>query len=316
MQSVLDQTGIDVEVIVVDDGSTDGSPDALRALGDERVRVIENGTSHGVARARNRGIAESRARWVAFLDDDDFWAPRKLQLQVEAAEREGAVLAYCADAVIRDDLKVLRTRLGQSPENLPQALYETNAVGTPSTVLASREVLERVGGFDTAFSACADWDMWLRVSREGRAVRVREILVAYRSHDENMLIVDVRNFEDEVRRLSHKHSPLDPQAPSLFGGLWFWEWHADVQVRAGRRRDAVVTLLKTAVRFRRPATVGLALFVFAPGLERYVGAVSRRVRRLLGRSQPAPPAPPAEAPPPQAQDLSWIQDVGRAQSRA
>ena len=88
LASVLEQEDVTLEVVVVDEGSTDETPERLAALTDERVRALRNDSPTGVANARNRGISAARGEWVAFLDDDDFWAPTKLRAQLDG----------CADA--------------------------------------------------------------------------------------------------------------------------------------------------------------------------------------------------------------------------
>jgi glycosyltransferase involved in cell wall biosynthesis len=82
LRSVLCQRDVDLELIVVDEGSTDDTPTMLAAVADSRLRVIRNDTPRGVSAARNRGAASARADWVAFLDDDDLWAPDKLTRQL------------------------------------------------------------------------------------------------------------------------------------------------------------------------------------------------------------------------------------------
>ena len=78
LRSVAAQRGVDLEAVVVDDGSTDATPAVVTAIGDRRLRLVRHQRPQGVSTARNRGVAEARGRWVAFLDDDDVWAPEKL----------------------------------------------------------------------------------------------------------------------------------------------------------------------------------------------------------------------------------------------
>jgi glycosyltransferase involved in cell wall biosynthesis len=85
LRSALSQRDVAFEVIVVDDGSADETSEVVAGLGDPRVRLIRHDVSQGVSAARNRGIAEARAEWIAFLDDDDLWAPDKLSFQLTAA---------------------------------------------------------------------------------------------------------------------------------------------------------------------------------------------------------------------------------------
>src|ERR671931_448444 len=90
----LGQEGVDLEVVVVDDGSTDATAEGLARIEDPRLRVVRHDRPHGVAQARNAGIAAARGEWVALLDDDDLWAPWKLRAQLDAAVAERAVFAY------------------------------------------------------------------------------------------------------------------------------------------------------------------------------------------------------------------------------
>src|SRR2546421_10333643 len=85
LTTVLGQRNVDIEVFVVDEGSSDGTAELVRSLADSRVTVVRHETPKGVANARNAGLARARAPWVAFLDDDDVWAPDKLALQRDAA---------------------------------------------------------------------------------------------------------------------------------------------------------------------------------------------------------------------------------------
>src|SRR5690349_1209363 len=84
VRSVLHQREVSLSVVVVDEASTDGSADAVRALGDPRVQVVRHASPRGVSQARNTGLQQVQSPWVAFLDDDDLWAPDKLSAQLEA----------------------------------------------------------------------------------------------------------------------------------------------------------------------------------------------------------------------------------------
>ena len=106
-RSVLAQTCSEVECLVVDNGSSDGTAEALRALGDERLVVVEHDMPLGAAKARNVGIEAARTPWVAFLDNDDLWAPTKLELQLQAlAEYPSARWCATACAYVGADLTV------------------------------------------------------------------------------------------------------------------------------------------------------------------------------------------------------------------
>ncbi|HET8676098.1 MAG TPA: glycosyltransferase [Blastocatellia bacterium] len=186
VESVLAQAVKDIEIIVVDDGSTDDTQSVMREFG-ASVRYIRQQNS-GVAAARNRGIEESRGRYIAFLDADDTWFPHKLERQLAALDqRPGYSVCYSAFTVVDSDLKPLfinrSKRAGSALEDL---LLRGNIVGSICTVLGERKLFETVGGFDTALSQCADWDMWVRLAELTDFLYVDEPLVTYRQHDANM----------------------------------------------------------------------------------------------------------------------------------
>src|SRR3954469_4879731 len=94
LRSVLRQRAVDLEVIVVDEGSTDDTGAVIAGLRDPRIRIVRHDVPRGVSRARNRGAEEARGDWVAFVDDDDLWAPDKLARQVQAALAAGRDWVY------------------------------------------------------------------------------------------------------------------------------------------------------------------------------------------------------------------------------
>src|SRR5215216_1764150 len=144
VDSVLAQTVEDVEVVVIDDGSTDETELLMRGYG-SRVRYLrqQNG---GVARARNRGIEESRGQYVAFLDADDVWVPNKLERQVAALEK-GPGHRACYSAFTVATMELSPTGINQSKRRGPaleDLLLRGNTVGTPSTVLCERSLFQEV----------------------------------------------------------------------------------------------------------------------------------------------------------------------------
>lgn len=157
---VLGQTADDLELVVVDDGSVDGTTALLDAVHDPRlVRVRTEGV--GSAAARNAGVAAGRAPLVAFLDDDNTWSPEFLQ--VMRAERGNAVLAYCSQHVFLcrrgtdDEIVVLSRAVRSTPYN-PAAFVTGSHVDT-SSLLLTREVFDAVGGFDPGLRRLVDWDL-------------------------------------------------------------------------------------------------------------------------------------------------------------
>lgn len=160
LRCVLEQTAGDLEVVVVDDGSVDGTAALLDRLDDPRlVRVRTDGV--GSAAARNAGVAAGSAPLVAFLDDDNTWSPQFLEVML--AERRDAVLAYCSQHVFLcrrepdDRIAVLSRSVRSTPYN-PAAFVAGSHVDT-SSLLLTRSVFDEVGGFDAGLRRLVDWDL-------------------------------------------------------------------------------------------------------------------------------------------------------------
>lgn len=187
LRSALAQQAVALEVVVVDDGSQDDTSEMVRGLADARVRLVRNESPLGESGARNRGIAEARGGWVAFLDDDDLWAPQKLSRQLQALLRSGRDWAYCGDVMVDSDLRILNGASPPSPGEVMQSLERHNSVPAgASNVIVNSKLLSRVGWFDEALKRTADWDMWLRLARMGPPDWVCSPLVAICIHSGNM----------------------------------------------------------------------------------------------------------------------------------
>jgi glycosyltransferase involved in cell wall biosynthesis len=183
LASALWQENVDLEVIVVDDGSSDGTGETLAALHDPRVRWIRHETPEGVSSARNDGIDEARGAWVAFLDDDDLWAPEKLWAQLRAARESDSTWAYAGVVKIDERQRVIGGKPPPAPREVFARLPRWNLVpGGCSGVVAAREALNSTGQFDRRLVNLADWDLWIRLGRTGPPACAPDPLVAYRLH--------------------------------------------------------------------------------------------------------------------------------------
>jgi len=281
LKCVLSQVDVELEALVVDDGSTDGTSAFLENLSDDRVRHLRNENGTGVALARNRGIAEARGDWIAFLDDDDLWAPAKLRSQLTACQATDAAFAYTGLVVTDTSLDWRKPVEPPPAATLARSLLGVNVIGPPSCVMASRELLERVGGFDPEYSILADWDLWLRLAAAGRPAACDAPLTAYVTHPENMHL-DATGSREEFRRLKRKHASLAHDWGGSLGNHRLWGWIAGSYRRSGRRYRAAGLFLRTGLRYGRPE-----MLVRGAGLvagDRLV----RGARRIFpGRSRPA-----------------------------
>jgi len=190
IDSALAQTMGDLEVLVVDDGSADGTEAVAAGYDDPRVRSLAHERNRGVSAARNTGVEAATGEYVAFLDSDDEWLPRKLERQLSSLDDrgDGWVGAYCDVATA--DLSVLgrvgaalseRVVRSRAPREggreLAEALVTMQVFMSPgSTLLVERAAVEAAGGFDEGLSIYEDWDLVLRVLAAGRIAHVDEAL--------------------------------------------------------------------------------------------------------------------------------------------
>jgi glycosyltransferase involved in cell wall biosynthesis len=230
LRSALDQVGVELEVVVVDDGSTDGTADAVESLGDGRVRLVRHQRPLGVAAARNAGAAVARGAWVALLDDDDLWAPDKLRRQLEAASAAGAGWAYAGVVEVDAEGRLLGGGPPPSPEGLLAGLRRRNLMPAGSSnVVVRSEAFSESGGFDPRLRHLADWDLWLRLARLGSPACVPAPLVAYRLHG-GQATLDTSGMLAEANALKARHG-ADHRA--------ILRWAAWSHLRTGHRRAAL-----------------------------------------------------------------------------
>lgn len=298
LQSVLAQRDVEMHIVVVDEGSSDGTRDYLRSLEDQRVSVLRNDEPEGLPAARNAGLAAARTRWIAFLDDDDLWAPDKLATQLASMQQTPATQWCCASALqIDEQSRVLGAERLSSGSDILRRLLVGNVIpGGGSGVLARTELLRKVGGFLDEAGPAADWECWIRLAQQSPVAVVDRPLLAYRLWAGSMSH-DTRRMEVAQRLVRTLHAGLaadlgvDPNPETLERYLF------RLNMRSGQGRSHARRLVGFAVQSRRAPLLALAAGV----------AISPRGVECIRRTAWRLSTDPRWI----AEGKRWIQHVGR-----
>ena len=270
LRSALRQERVDFEVIVVDEASNDDTAALLSALDDHRVRVLRHEVPRGLSSARNHGAEHARAEWLAFLDDDDLWAPDKLFRQVSAANEAGRDWAYTGSVNIENG-RIVRSVPAPSEEEVVATLPRFPILpGGGSNVIVRRETFTQVGPFNPRLaSGGEDWELWIRLAKHGWPAGVREPLMAKRIHSSNMF--------GETDRIVRATTVIQTLHDTPIDWSRMYPWLAERYLREGRWLTALSMSTKAAAR-GEVAGVAAMLLPY----------VSHRFRRTLGLHQESP----------------------------
>jgi glycosyltransferase involved in cell wall biosynthesis len=271
VRCVLRQTDVDLDIVVVDDGSSDHTAEALTRLGDPRLVVVRQERSEGVSAARNRGIATATGEWIAFLDDDDLWSPDKLAAQLRAASRLSRCWACSGSVTVNDELEIVAGGPPPSADAMVRQLPARNIVPAgASNVIARRSVLLAIGGFDLKLRHLADWDVWIRLAELGAPAVVGEPLVAYRLHPSNAS-ADAGSIAHELAHIERRYREQHHGMPIDRAFAYRWAaWH---YLRVGRR-DRAIRAYGRAIMAGDIASIGRSVVALLD-----VGIARRQLKR-------------------------------------
>lgn len=251
IRSILRQQGVAIELIVVDDGSTDGTGfwlDRLAAA-DPRVKVVHHAEPRFISGARNAGIARATGRWVAFCDDDDLWAPDKLATQLAAMRASAARWACTGVAVVDEDLQVIGHHHATGGDLLA-GLLVSNRVPATSSVIAERDLVREAGGFDPGLRGSEDWDLWIRLAQRSPLAVVDRPRVAYRLGRQS-LSLDVDAMRAGRRSIAERYAALAAAYGACSDEAEHERYLAKQLLRAGARWRAAAIFATLALRHRR-----------------------------------------------------------------
>ena len=214
IESVLNQTYKDIEIIVIDDGSTDETPKIVSEISktDSRIRIVTNKINLGLVKTLNRGISNAHGKYIARLDDDDFWCnPQKLEKQVAFLENNPDYVLV-GGGVIRVDeqgKEIIRFTLPESDEDIRQKILQDNTFAH-STVVFKKEAWEKAGGYNETLIFSEDWDLWLRFGKFGKFYNFPEYFIYYLQGEQNISNLNIRQnlkFSIKLRKKYRKDYP-------------------------------------------------------------------------------------------------------------
>ncbi|HKK23746.1 MAG TPA: glycosyltransferase [Pseudohaliea sp.] len=239
-ESVLRQTVEDLELIVVDDASSDGTAEAAEAIGDPRLRVIRLKKNRGPSGARNAGMEAARGEWIAFQDSDDEWLPSKLERQFAAMKRLGpdAIGAYCGMAVVgtpeaggaaAGPVTVSYEPHHRAPHryaplegaNMRHSLLHAGNLISTQTFIGRRAALRAAGGFDESLRMIEDWEYFIRVADQGPIAFEPQPLVVQR-FSPNSLTRSLRNRVEALASVIERNKSHFDEMPQILAIHYFY----------------------------------------------------------------------------------------------
>jgi glycosyltransferase involved in cell wall biosynthesis len=231
VKSVLTQTETDLELIIVDDGSTDGTMDILSGYSDPRIKIFPQ-TNQGAHAAINRGLRETSAEYLSILNSDDYYEPKRLEKTISVLQSDGGVglvgshiriiNQYGKQIGIKHGYKDSEPWLLEAPDksfraglDLTDALLTENYWSTTSNYVFTRSHFENAGDF-LPLRFVHDWDFALRLARLGKMVMLPEPLVCYRVHERNTIREDRAALIFEICWILAVHIPVFMSDPAFF----------------------------------------------------------------------------------------------------
>jgi glycosyltransferase involved in cell wall biosynthesis len=283
IRSVLEQSHSQFELIVVDDGSTDGTAAVVEGFDDQRIRYIKHTRRSGAAAARNSGIRAAGHEYIAFQDSDDEWLPGKLARQVEllegATDEIGAV--YCGYIRIGPGQReeyFPRPHIREKEGDIRRTVLKESFIGTP-TLLVRRGCLDRVGMFDERLPRFQDWELVIRLAAEFRIAYIPEPLVRAHWAAENISAGHDRRLAEAEALILEKHRAAFAEAGAEIFSHRLWHL-AHLWFMCGEMTEGRIALRAA----RRVAPRASHLLFLALSINRHLYRAAYGVRSLFAGS--------------------------------
>ena len=266
VRSVLEQTFSDFELIVIDDGSTDGTDAVMAGFDDRRLFYIKQ-ENRGRSAARNRALSRARGRFIAFLDSDDLYLKDKLEKQVAYMDRNPDVdmiytSAICVDEAGRPLDKQIYTAEVEGDIYRQVAFFQPVTITLP-TVMLRREVLDTIGNFDERMDRFEDTDLWRRIAKRFKVGILREPTCILKTHDDNALISQnplkiIEAIDYYVNKILREDADVDA-AFLRTGASRLYEYYGRAFLSVAGWRHYGVSLLGKAIKFQPSRSGGICL---------------------------------------------------------
>ena len=246
IESVIEQTYADWELILINDGSTDRTVEIVNEIKESRIKVY-NYANAGVAKARDRGIENARGKYIAFLDADDFWTPDKLQLQLQTlkANPQGGVAYSWTYFYYEKTQDCFPSNPVYYQENVYPQLLAENFLHHGSNPLIKRQAIDSVGNFNSNFPHCADWDYYLRLAAEWHFIVVPKHQIYYRQSSNSMTsnIAEIERQLCQMLEQTYQTVPNDLQHIKSKSEAWIYQYCTQQYLERGENLQSVKNAL-------------------------------------------------------------------------
>ncbi|ANU27625.1 glycosyltransferase family 2 protein [Planococcus versutus] len=207
--SLKNQSHQNMEIIIIDDFSTDDTAAVVKEMTDERIIYLQHDTNKGGAAARNTGIRRATGDFIGFLDSDDQWLPEKLEKQLEKfKEQPGIGVVYTGVQVVNENNLNTRKIIPECRGRILSELFKSNCIDTTSSVLVKKKVLDKVNGFDEKLPSCQDWDLYIRLAQVTQFDFVKDSMVLFYHHSGERITTNKRSVLNGHLSIFEKYKEL------------------------------------------------------------------------------------------------------------